>query len=166
MHTQPDLTAMEPGKQFIVFGHFFNMLVTGDETDGRYFIYEDVTPPGAGPPPHTHPDEELFYIIEGDYEFILNDLSKPFKVAPGKLVKIPANAVHCFKNVGTTPGRTITMLLPGELEQYYRAVGTQVFDANQIPDLSKTPDYANMDLSKAFALAPEHNVHFVVPEGV
>lgn len=161
MQNQPDLQSMEPGKQFIVFGHFFNLLVTGEESGGRYFIYEDLVPPGGGPPLHTHPDEELFYIIEGEFQFILNDLATPFRVAPGQLVKVPSNAVHTFKNVGETMGRTLTMLLPGDLEQYYRAVGTQVTDAAQIPDLSKVPDYANMNLSKAFSLAPEHQVTFV-----
>lgn len=156
---------MKPGKQLIVFGHFFNLLVTGEETGGRYFIYEDLVPPGGGPPPHTHPDEELFYIIEGEFEFILHELDKPFRVAPGQLVKIPSNAVHTFKNVGDKMGRTITMLLPGDLEKYYRAVGTLVKDASQVPDLSKTPDYANMDLGKAFSLAPEYQVHFVELEG-
>jgi quercetin dioxygenase-like cupin family protein len=163
---QPDLTFMKPGNQFMVFGHFFNFLATGEDSNGQYFIYEDLVPPGGGPPPHTHPDEELFYIIEGQFDFILDDISKPFRVAPGQLVKIPPMAVHTFKNTGTTMGRTITFLLPGDLEQYYRAIGTRVTGASQIPDLAVTPDYQNMDLSKAFQLAETHNVRFVMPEAV
>lgn len=162
MYQKPDLQTLQAGKQYVVFGHFFNFLVTGEESEGRYFIYEDHVPPGGGPPPHTHPDEELFYIIEGEFEFILNDVTKPFRVPPGHLVKIPSMAVHTFKNVGTTVGRTITMLLPGNLEQYYRATGIAVTEQGQIPDLTKEPDYANMDLSKAFLLAPEHQVQFVM----
>ncbi|WEK37064.1 MAG: cupin domain-containing protein [Candidatus Pseudobacter hemicellulosilyticus] len=161
---QPNLDVMFPGKQFVVFGHFFNFLATGEDSKGQYFIYEDLVPPGGGPPPHTHPDEELFYIIEGEFEFILHDISKPFRVAPGQLVRIPSNAVHTFKNVGDSTGRTITFLLPGDLEQYYRATGIQVTQPDQIPDLSRKPDYANMDLTRAFALAEAHQVRFVLPE--
>ena len=163
MEKQPQLQRMDPGKQLIVFGHFFNLLVTGEESGGRYFIYEDMVPPGGGPPPHTHPDEELFYIIEGEFEFILNELDKPFRVPPGQLVKIPSMAVHTFKNVGKEMGRTLTLLLPGDLEKYYRAIGKVVSSPDDIPDLSAVPDYQNMDLSQAFSLAPEHKVEFVFP---
>jgi quercetin dioxygenase-like cupin family protein len=148
----------------IVFGHFFNLLATGQDTDGRYFLYEDFVPPGGGPPPHTHPDEELFYIIEGEFEFMLDTTQNRFRLPACKSVRIPSGAVHTFKNVGQTMGRTITLLLPGDLEQYYRAVGSTVTDERDIPDLSLVPDYANMDLHKAFALAPEHQVVFVNPE--
>ena len=164
MQNRPDLSNMKPGNQFVVFGHFFNFLVTGKETNERYFIYEDLVPPGGGPPPHTHPDEEVFYIIEGDFEFILHDVTKPFRVPAGQIVRIPGDAVHTFKNVGTGMGRTLTILFPGQLEQYYRATGTRVTDPGQIPDLSLQPDYEKMDLSKAFALADEHNVRFVMAE--
>lgn len=163
---QPNFQVMKPGNQFVVFGHFFNFLSTGKDSNGQHLIYEDLVPPGGGPPPHTHPDEELFYIIEGDFEFILHELDKPFRVAPGQLVRIPGSAVHTFKNVGTTTGRTITMLFPGDLEKYYRAVGIPVTDPGQVPDLSVVPDYAHMDLRKAFELAEPHQVRFVLPETV
>lgn len=166
MENQPDLQQMQTGKQLVVFGHLFNLLMTGEETGGRYFIYEDLVPPGGGPPPHTHPDEELFYIIEGEFQFILDDMDKPFRVFPGQLVKIPPMALHTFRNVGGKMGRTLTMLLPGDLEKYFRAVGTLVESQADIPDLSKAPDFQNMDLAKAFRLAPEHNVEFVFPKDV
>src|SRR5690349_2947225 len=113
---QPDLQTMKPGNQFVVFGHLFNFLATGEDSNGQYCIYEDHVPPAGGPPPHTHPDEELFYIIEGEFEFILHDVTKPFRVLPGQLVRIPPMAVHTFKNTGSRMGRTLTVLLPGDLE--------------------------------------------------
>lgn len=161
---QPDLQTMKPGSQFVVFGHLFNFLATAEDSNGQYFIYEDLVPPGGGPPPHTHPDEELFYIIEGEFEFVLHDVSKPFRVLPGQLVRIPPMAIHTFKNTGSSMGRTLTMLLPGDLEQYFRETGIQVTGKEMIPDLSVAPDYSSMDLSKAFALAEKHQVSFVMPQ--
>ena len=39
------------------------------ETDGAYFSFEVTTTPGFGPPLHTHDYRELFYVLEGSYEF-------------------------------------------------------------------------------------------------
>jgi mannose-6-phosphate isomerase-like protein (cupin superfamily) len=160
---QPDLQSMKPGSQFVVFGHLFNFLATAEESNGQYFIYEDIVPPGGGLPLHTHPDEELFYIIEGEFEFVLHDVSKPFRALQGQLVRIPSMAVHTFKNTGSHIGRALTMLLPGDLEHYFRETGTHVTAVEMIPDLSVAPDYSKMDLSKAFALAEKHQVSFVMP---
>jgi quercetin dioxygenase-like cupin family protein len=154
---------MKPGNQFVVFGHLFNFLATSEDSNGQYFIYEDHVPPGGGPPPHTHPDEELFYIIEGEFEFVLNDLAKPFGVVSGQLVRVPSMAVHAFKNTGTHMGRMLTMLLPGDLEQYFRETGSPVAGNDMIPNLSVAPDFSKMDMSKAFALAEKHQVSFIMP---
>jgi hypothetical protein len=39
------------------------------ETGGAYFCFEVSTTPGFGPPLHTHAYRELFYVLEGEYEF-------------------------------------------------------------------------------------------------
>ena len=41
------------------------------ETDGSYFCFEVSTTPGFGPPLHQHDYRELFYVLEGEYEFTL-----------------------------------------------------------------------------------------------
>jgi mannose-6-phosphate isomerase-like protein (cupin superfamily) len=148
----------------VVFGHLFTFLATTGETNGRYSIYEDHVPPLAGPPPHSHPDEELFYIIEGDFQFVLHDPSKPFSVSPGQLIKVPSNAIHTFKNVGTSMGRLLTILFPGNLEKYFQESFPVVDDKAQLPDLNKTPDFENMDLSLAFINAEKHGLKFYLPE--
>jgi quercetin dioxygenase-like cupin family protein len=157
---QPSLTA---GDQVIVFGHLFKFLRTTADSNNQYSIYEDNVPPAGGPPPHTHPDEELFYVLEGEFEFLLHDLSKPIKASAGAFICIPSMAVHTFKNVGSTTGRMITMLLPGNLEHYFNEIGSRVTSPSQAPDLSVPPDFANMDLSKAFQLAGQHQVSFLLP---
>lgn len=155
---------LQSGDQLIVFGHLFTFLATAAETDNQYSIYEDQVPPMSGPPPHSHPGEELFYVVSGEFEFILNDVTKPFRVAPGQMVKVPPYAVHTFQNLGKDTGRLLTILLPGKFEAYFSATGIPVSDASQIPDLTEAPDFANMDLGKAFALAPQYDLNFYLPE--
>ncbi len=150
--------------ELLVLTDIIKVLVKSSETNGRYAIFEENVPPLGGPPPHMHPDEEIFYVLEGDFEFVLNDLQNPFKALVGSVVHIPSNAIHTFKNVGSTPGKMVVMLSPGKLLDYFQAIG-QVLDENmERPDLSQVPDFSKLDIGKAFELAPQHNVRFVIPE--
>ena len=55
--------------------------------------------PGAAFPRHTHPGEEIIYVIEGSIEYEVD--GKPVTVKAGGVLFIPAGTVHAAKNVGT-----------------------------------------------------------------
>jgi quercetin dioxygenase-like cupin family protein len=62
-------TVREPGegKVIAVVGDVYRFLATGEETDGRYAMFEAVVSPGGGPPPHIHSrEEESFYVLDGE----------------------------------------------------------------------------------------------------
>jgi hypothetical protein len=42
------------GRTIAVVGDVYRFLAVGDETDGKYALWETVVPPGGGPPPHVH----------------------------------------------------------------------------------------------------------------
>ena len=52
---------------------------------------------------HSHPGEEIVYVIEGALEYAL-DGKPPVTIKAGGVLFIPAGAVHSAKNVGTTNG--------------------------------------------------------------
>lgn len=53
-------------------GDYVTYKASTTDTDGAYFCFEVSTTPGFGPPPlHTHAYRELFYVLEGSYEFTL-----------------------------------------------------------------------------------------------
>jgi len=151
-------------EKLIVLTDIIEVLVNNHETKNEYAVFEENVPPLGGPPPHTHPDVEIFYIVKGEFEFILNDLQNPFKALPGSVVHVPSNALHTFKNVGNTPGKMVVILSPGKLLDYFRVIGDNVNAETILPDLNKVPDLSKMDISKVFKYAPEHNVEFVLPE--
>ncbi|MGI8747094.1 MAG: cupin domain-containing protein [Deinococcus sp.] len=51
-----------------VVGDTYTVLVTGDETAGRYTLIDMLIPPGGGPGPHRHDFEEMFTVLEGEIE--------------------------------------------------------------------------------------------------
>jgi quercetin dioxygenase-like cupin family protein len=59
---------------------------------------------------HTHPGEEISYILEGEGE-ILIDGEPVQKVKPGDSFIIPAGAIHNAHNTGTQPLRLVGIYL-------------------------------------------------------
>ncbi|MEQ8788802.1 MAG: cupin domain-containing protein [Pirellulaceae bacterium] len=54
------------GRRIGVVGDLYRFLATGEETGGKYAMWEAIVPPGGGPPPHIHSrEEESFYVLEG-----------------------------------------------------------------------------------------------------
>jgi quercetin dioxygenase-like cupin family protein len=58
--------------------------------------------PGYVAPRHTHPGEEIIYVLEGTLEYQID--GKPVTVKPGDVVFVPAGTIHSVKNVGTGKG--------------------------------------------------------------
>lgn len=55
--------------------------------------------PGVKFPKHTHPGEEIIYVLEGSLEYQIGD-SAPVTLNAGGVLFIPAGAVHPARNVG------------------------------------------------------------------
>ncbi len=49
---------------------------------------------GAGPPPHSHPWDESFYVTKGSVQFICN--GQTTNCHEGTFVNVPAGTVHAF----------------------------------------------------------------------
>ena len=56
--------------------------------------------PGAAFPPHSHPGEEIAYVIEGLLEYRFEG-KPPVTLKAGEVLFIPAGAIHSAKNVGS-----------------------------------------------------------------
>ena len=56
--------------------------------------------PGAAFGRHTHPGEEIIYVLEGTLEYDV--AGKPVTLKAGEVLFIPAGTVHAAKNVGNS----------------------------------------------------------------
>ena len=66
---------------------------------GREVVQARVTiPPGVTAPRHSHPGEEVAYVLEGTLEYRL-DGRPPVTLTAGQALFIPAGAVHAAENV-------------------------------------------------------------------
>jgi quercetin dioxygenase-like cupin family protein len=56
--------------------------------------------PGAAAPRHSHPGEEIIYVLEGAMEYQVAD--GPWRTfAVGEVLLIPAGVIHAARNTGT-----------------------------------------------------------------
>lgn len=56
--------------------------------------------PGVAFPPHSHPGEEIAYVIEGLLEYRFGG-KPPVTLKAGEVLFIPAGTIHSAKNVGS-----------------------------------------------------------------
>ena len=59
--------------------------------------------PGYVAPRHTHPGEEMIYVIEGTLQYQIEG-QPDATVKPGDVLFVPAGAIHSVKNVGSGNG--------------------------------------------------------------
>ena len=77
-------------------------------TPGREVVQVRVDfPPGFGVPKHTHPGEEIVYVLEGTLEYDLEG-QPPVTLKAGEVMFIPAGTVHTAKNVGSGNGSEVS----------------------------------------------------------
>lgn len=150
------------GEHLFVLTDLVTIKISAKDTANQYALIQETVPPQAGPPPHQHAEVEIFYVMEGEFEFLLEDLQNSIRVTTGGVVHVPSQAVHTFRNVGNTAGKLLVTLLPGHFEQFFRAVGTPMNESS-VPNLNRPPDPASVDVPALLAAAPAYGLRFVLP---
>jgi len=111
------------GKVMNILGHTAVVKLGCDETNGDYYVFEVVSPPGFGIPPHVHQHEdEVIYVVEGEYAIVLG--AEIFTATTGATLHFPRGTPHGFQNVGATPGKTLWQVTPGaNFEPFFDELG-------------------------------------------
>ncbi len=121
-----------------VFGEPIEILIDGEMTGGRSTTIIQTSPPGGGPPPHSHANEdEVFFVLEGEYEFLQN--GEWAKAEPGVPVFGKRGLFHTFRNAGTTEGKMLIFITPSGIEKYFAEISplTMPWDMAQLLDISE-----------------------------
>jgi quercetin dioxygenase-like cupin family protein len=160
-----DLTLARPEvdqnlRHISLAGDTYTILVSGEQSAGRYCLLDMHVPPGGGPPPHRHDFEEMFTILEGEIEITFRNATTLARA--GDTVNVPANAPHWFRNAGQSPARLMCMCSPPGLEEFFTLVGDPVASRTAPPPLLSDSRKAER-MAKAAALAPRFRTEFVKP---
>ena len=114
-----------------IVGEHVTVLASGEATDG-YEIFLQRGPEGSGPPPHSHPWDESFFVIKGDIDFGVGPES--MTAHAGTLVHLPAGTVHWFR-FGTGGGEMVSMTSRLGASKMFADIAREVAPVN--PDLAQ-----------------------------
>jgi mannose-6-phosphate isomerase-like protein (cupin superfamily) len=113
------VSGLGEGETLEAFGDRLIVKVDGARSEGRFALFEGVTPAGIGPPLHLHHrEDETFFIIEGRCEFQIGDARRT--VEAGSVVFAPRGVAHAFRNVGTSDLRMYILTSPSGFEDFFR----------------------------------------------
>jgi quercetin dioxygenase-like cupin family protein len=101
--------------------------LTGEQTGGRFALWEALLPRGAAPPLHSHPQDETFYVLEGELTvwLVRRELADDRRwvetcarrCGAGACVLAPAGAPHTFR-VESDTARILFLSTPAGIEEY------------------------------------------------
>jgi quercetin dioxygenase-like cupin family protein len=124
-----------------MIGEQFTVLAAGEDT-GSYEVFIQVVPPGAGPPLHSHPWDEAFYVVNGELNFSTDEQN--LRAPVGTFVHFPAGRPHAFASRSGTSTILSFTSRPGAAA-FFR-------ESNRV-----NADFPG-DLEKLFAVPAKHGV--------
>jgi mannose-6-phosphate isomerase-like protein (cupin superfamily) len=89
----------------------------GPETANRYSISEWwLEAHTQGPGAHAHPEDDVFFVIEGTMSFLVG--GEWIDAPRGSFVLIPGGLTHDFENRSSTRAGALNFSAPGNFEQH------------------------------------------------
>lgn len=93
----------------------------GDETAHAYSISEWwLEPRTQGPGAHSHPEDDVFYVIAGTMSFLVGD--RWVDAPAGSFVMVPGGTTHDFENRGEVRAGVLNLSTPGSFEPHMPAI--------------------------------------------
>ena len=155
--TQAVIRTPGEGRIIAVVGDVYRFLATGEDTNGKYALWEAIVPPGGGPPPHVHSrEEEGFYVLEGEITFQIGD--QRLVASAGTFANMPVGMPHSFKNESGKTARLLISVAPAGLEKMFCEFGVP------LPEGSTTAlPPTKEEIEKLLAVAPKYGLEIKLP---
>lgn len=105
---------------------------TGSDTHGHVGLFEfTLAPETGGASPHVHKQmTEMFYVVEGEVELVLDDRKQ--RAQPGSFMHVPENTPHGFSNPGQQPAKLLILFCPADhREDYFKGLAELTKDGRQ-----------------------------------
>jgi len=120
------------GKMLWVAEELMTFVISGEDTGGKCALTDSTVPPQGEVPPHIHHrEDEAFWVLEEELEVVVGE--DKIGASAGSFVHLPRGVIHTYKNVGATPARFPTLIVPAGLEKIFEEVGKPVTDPSTPP---------------------------------
>ncbi len=113
----------------------------------RMGAFELCVPPGSNvPPPHSHDNEELIYVLEGTLRFTVGAETRDLR--PGDSMTTPTGVAHAFSNPHAVMAKALVINTPEISADYFREMAALI-NGGGPPDKARM-----METMKRFGLTP------------
>ena len=136
MNKEPITVKNGDGEKMPVLGTNVRFLLEAARTNHAFSLMEVELPRDQGPPPHDHPWDEAYYIVDGRVWFLVDD--KEMIVSTGDFVYAPGGTVHSFRGAGDEPARVLVFDAPATAEGFFKEAAKEVVSYPE--DLAKVPE--------------------------
>ena len=123
---------LEPGggKMLAVGDSRIAFKLTGEHARGLA-VFEHTIAPGSDTRLHIHRKmEELFYVLEGELEFRVDE--RKSRAGPGTFIFVPPGVAHAVSNPGARPARTLVIVSPPGFEKYFEELSRIVAEEDEL----------------------------------
>jgi len=115
------ITTVDASDTLFVLGETLRPLLT-NAMGSSLEIFDTSGPADAGPPPHCHPWEEVYVMLDGKLEVTIDGESRV--ISPGDVAHVPAGVTHSYRNLTQT--RFLTIVTEGKAAQFFAQVAKEV----------------------------------------
>jgi len=154
MPTNPIARKGDESRALWLLGGLYEIVVSGDETDGKVTVMRMTAPAGTGSPPHTHPGDELLYVLEGDLSVHIGD--DVVAAHAGASFYFPAGTREWF--AAETQATVLATYTPGGIDKFFAEVGEPAL-TRTLPPASDTPP----DLQRIISVAAKYGMNIEAP---
>lgn len=147
-----------PHQMFDVFGVQLQFLVAPEETGNQTSLYKGILPSGVVIPLHSHPDSEIFYVLEGTLELYqeTGEYKGWHSLSAGNAIAVASGVKHALRNTSSTPSAAIAVTEHG-LYEFFREIAKP---AQQGATTPPSPE----DMQSLFAVAAKYSYWMGSPE--
>jgi len=142
-NTSGTITTLEASDSHYVLGESLRPLLT-NAMGSSIEIFDTSGPAGGGPPPHQHPWEEIYVVLDGELEVTVAGETRVLN--KGGVAHVPGGTTHNYRNL--TEAHFFTIVSKGNASKFFAQV------ANEIE--MNPPDFPGI-----VRVAGEHGVSFV-----
>ncbi len=111
------------GTSLKVLADQIRVLAGAEHTGARYEVFELCGPQGSGPPPHSHPWDEAYFLLEGEVEVVISAETR--RANAGDFLLAPGGAVHSFR-ICSDVARFLVLTSGAGAGAFFRAMDREV----------------------------------------
>ena len=120
MEINPFELNIQQGQPYWMVDILWVVLAERATTNGNFSLMWQLCPEGSGPGPHYHDQDEGFFVMEGQINYVAN--GQPLVAKQGSFVWIPRGTVHSFR-VESETATLLNFYTPAGFEQVILAGG-------------------------------------------